>query len=82
MSRLLKSLLFYPLFLLRGMVRLVLIILTGFCLLFGFVFLIDRYWIAAIVTFIVATICVTLRFSYVALLQKLNPSGMDLILDI
>lgn len=82
MSRLLKSLLFYPLFLFRGLVRLVLIFLTGFFLLFTVVLLCDRSWIAAIVTFIGAMICAVLRFQYIALLQKLNPSGMDLILDI
>jgi hypothetical protein len=82
MSRFLKSLLFYPLFLFRGLARLVLIFLTGFCLLFGIACLFGHNWLAAILLFIVAILCVALRFQYVALLQKLNPSGMDLIMDI
>jgi hypothetical protein len=82
MSRFLKSLLFYPLFLFRGLARLVLIFLTGFCLLFSIACLFAHNWLAAILLFIVAILCVSLRFQYVALLHKLNPSDMDLIMDI
>lgn len=82
MSRFLKSLLFYPLFLFRGLARLVLIFLTGFCSLFGIIFLFAHNLLAAILLFIVAILCVALRFQYVALLQKLNPSDMNLFMEI
>jgi hypothetical protein len=82
MSRFLKSLLFYPLFLFRGLARVVLIFLTGFCLLFGVLCLFGHGWLIAFLLFVVAILCVVLRFQYVALLQKLNPSDMDLFIEI
>ena len=82
MSRFLKSLLFYPLFLFRGLARVVLIFLTGICLLLGVLCLLGHGWLIAFLLFVVAILCVVLRFQYVALLQKLNPSDMDLFIEI
>lgn len=83
MSRFWKSLLFYPLFMFRRLVRLILGLLTAVFLLFVVVFLIDQYWLAAILTFVGSIVCVALRFNYAVLLLKLNPSDdTGLFLDI
>jgi hypothetical protein len=89
MARFFKSLLFYPLFFLRGIVRWVLGIIGG---LFGLVFLllaaiayfehVQKLWITAGILLLLSFLCFVLRVSYTWLLLKLNPTDNILILDL
>jgi hypothetical protein len=89
MARFFKSLLFYPLFFLRGIVRLVLGFLGGVCGLvcpllaaiayFGHT---PRLWFPAGILLLLSFLLFVLRVSYAWILLKLNPTDNTLILDL
>jgi len=89
MARFFKSLLFYPLFFLRGIVRLVLGIIGGICLLvcpllaaIAYFEHAPKLWYPAGVLLVLAFLCFVLRMSYALILLKLNPTDTILTLDL